>query len=91
MSLASEVSRIVSLVPSLREALALSCPEKLAAATTGAADDERVSTPGAYWIAVSIGTIICVRSGFSGDVMPLPSPDESGIFYRYTSLGDNRA
>jgi hypothetical protein len=31
------------------------------------------------------------RSGFSGDVMPLPSPDESGVFYRYTSLGDNRA
>ena len=31
--LASEVSRIVSLVPSLTEALALSCPEKLVAAT----------------------------------------------------------
>ena len=31
--LASEVSRIVSLVPSLTEALALSCPEKLAGAT----------------------------------------------------------
>jgi hypothetical protein len=30
------------------------------------------------------------RSGFSGEVMPFPSPDESGIFYRYTSLGDNR-
>lgn len=29
----SEVSRIVSLVPSLTEALALSCPEKLVAAT----------------------------------------------------------
>jgi len=26
-----------------------------------AADDERVSTPGAYWIVVSIGTVICVR------------------------------
>ena len=25
-----------------------------------AADDERVSTPAAYWIAVSIGTMICV-------------------------------
>ena len=33
MPLASEVSRIVSLVPSLTEALALSCPEKLVAAT----------------------------------------------------------
>jgi len=31
--LASEISRIVSLVPSLTEALALSCPEKLVAAT----------------------------------------------------------
>src|SRR5450759_3384885 len=31
--LASEVSRVVSLVPSLTEALALSCPEKLVAAT----------------------------------------------------------
>ena len=31
--LASEVSRIVSLVPSLTEALAVSCPEKLVAAT----------------------------------------------------------
>jgi hypothetical protein len=28
--------------------------------TVVAADDERVSTPAAYWIAVSIGTMICV-------------------------------
>jgi ABC-type Fe3+-hydroxamate transport system substrate-binding protein len=33
VSLPSEVSRIVSLVPSLTEALAVSCPEKLVAAT----------------------------------------------------------
>lgn len=35
-----------------------------------AADDERVSTPAAYWIAVSIGTMICVSLCVAGRRWP---------------------
>src|SRR5680860_678068 len=60
-----------------------------------AADDERVSTPAAYWIAVSIGTMICVSlcvacRRWPGPPDPGPGPPPAGDAEAHADHGADR-